>query len=143
VTVGAWIGLVAAVAAVLALLLVKPTRTLLDQRDRYADTTQRLTTLQAENERLHTKISALQDPAEISRTAREQNQRVPAGVKAVIVQPAPAPAALPAQWPFTLVNGVVTARLTDGTAAASTTTTVATTAAPTTGSTGSTATTAG
>jgi cell division protein FtsB len=120
VTALAWFGLLAAVGAVLALLLVKPIQTLLGQRDRYDATTEKLATIKAENERLQTRIAALQQPTEIARTAREQNQRVPPGVRAVIIQPAAAPDTLPRDWPFTLISGIVQARVDTGTASATT-----------------------
>ncbi len=113
----AWLGLLVAVAAVLALLLVKPTQTLFDQRDRYEGTSDRLATIRTENERLRTQVSALEQPVAVLTAAREQHQRVPPGVIAVVVQPEGPITSLPARWPFTLVQGVLESRVNDGTTA--------------------------
>jgi cell division protein FtsB len=113
----AWLGLVVAVAAVLALLLGKPTQTLLEQRDRYGDTSDRLATIRTENDRLRTQVSALEQPVAVLTAAREQHQRVPPGVIAIVVQPEGPVTSLPARWPFTLVQGVLESRVNDGTTA--------------------------
>ena len=99
------------VLTVLAVLFssVFPTRTWLDQRSELGDTRSRLAALEAANAELEAQIELLGTDAEIERIARAEFGLVMPGEEAYGVSPPePAPAALPATWPFTSLADDVT-----------------------------------
>jgi cell division protein FtsB len=122
------IALVAATTiGALAALLILPTRSWLTQRKLYAAETRKLEAVEKANEDLRQKIAALQTREEIARIARERYNLVKAGSQVFAVLPDPVPEPLPAVWPYTLIDDLVSMRLQHPESVP--TTTVATTAA--------------
>jgi cell division protein FtsB len=107
-----WLGLLALVVAGLGLLAVLPTRAWLDQRSQMEDKTQQLADLQARNAKLTDQLGHLQAPEAVDEVAREKLGLVRPDEKALAVLPAPklTLAALPAQWPYNLLQQLATAR---------------------------------
>jgi Septum formation initiator len=67
--------------------------------------------VQAANARLDGQIEALQTDAEVERIARARYNLVRNGDQIIAVLPAPAPNPLPNEWPYTLLQDIVTIRL--------------------------------
>lgn len=89
---------------VLAVLFygVFPTNTWLDQRGELDRTRAELGSLEAANAELAQQVALLGTDAEIERIARADYGLVLPGEEAyVVLPPEPAPATLPAHWPFT------------------------------------------
>jgi cell division protein FtsB len=107
---GVWVGLVAVVALALILFLVLPTRTWLSQRSSLSDSRHRLSVLQQENDALSARVTALQSPEEVERVARQQYGMVRPGEQPFAVAAPTSPAGLPAAWPYTIVQGILSAR---------------------------------
>lgn len=107
-----WTATLAAVGTGVAGLLIVPTRTWLTQRQQFRLDQQRLEIVQRVNAELDARIEALQTPEEIERIARERYNLVKGGDQVLAVLPAPAPNPLPAMWPYTLLQDIVTVRLT-------------------------------
>ncbi len=107
-----WLGLLALVVAGLGLLAVLPTRAWLDQRSQMKDKTQQLAALQARNAKLTDQLGHLQAPEAVDEVAREKLGLVRPDEKALAVLPAPklTLAALPAQWPYNLLQQLATTR---------------------------------
>jgi cell division protein FtsB len=107
-----WGGLVALVLAGLALLAVLPTRAWLAQRRQFRDGTEQLAEIQARNTKLQEQLAHIQSPEAVDEVARERLGLVRPTEKALAVLPAPTltMAALPARWPYTLLQQLATAR---------------------------------
>jgi cell division protein FtsB len=91
---------------VVAYLVAVPARNYVSQRAETAEANQGLATLQAEIDELETRSSALEDPAEAQRLAREEYHYVYPGEEAFVVLPAaPPPLPIPAGWPFDALKG--------------------------------------
>jgi len=103
---GAWSGLVALVLLGLGALALLPTRAWLNQRTQIADAERRLAAMQVENERMAAKVAGLQQPDDIAKEARSQFNLVRPNEASYAVLPAPLPtlAALPAQWPYNVIQ---------------------------------------
>ena len=101
-----WIGLVLLVLGGLAALATLPTRQWLNQRDQMARSTKQLTELQARNAELQTQLDHLTSPQANDDVARKELGLVRPGERAIAVLPAPqiTLAALPAEWPFTVIQ---------------------------------------
>ncbi len=117
-------------------LLIVPTRTWLSQRRQYADDLVKLDAVNAANARMEAQIEALQTPEEVERLARERYNLVKNGDQVVAVLPAPAPNPLPAAWPYTVIQDLVTVRLTYPDSIPATTVATKTGATPVTSTTG-------
>jgi cell division protein FtsB len=131
------IGVMGLIMVGVLLLAVLPTRAWFTQRRQLAASEQRLAVLKAENRKLSDQLAALQNPAEVQRVARDQFNLVKPGEQVINVLPLPAlsTAALPDEWPYSVVRSIAAARrasLAPGVAAAPATTVVPDAAAPTT-----------
>lgn len=82
-----------------------PARTYLDKRAEVGQAEDRAAQLRAENDKVQTRIDALQNDAELERLAREQYGLVKPGEEAYRVLPSPRDqAAVPDVWPFTRLD---------------------------------------
>ena len=108
---GTWLGLVGIVGAGLVLLALLPTRSWLSQRAQIRDAEKRLADIQLVNDRLEQRVQALSTPGEIDQVARTQFGLVKPGEASYALLPAPKITvdALPAQWPYTVIQKVVAA----------------------------------
>lgn len=114
-----------------ASLFIPPLRSWTTQQREYTETQKKLDAIRSANETLDAQIAALQTDAEVERIARERYNMVRKGDQVVAVLPAPAPNPLPAEWPYTVLQDIVTVRLQhpDAEPGATTAPTVASTAA--------------
>jgi cell division protein FtsB len=128
-----WVGGPIVVLAGFASLFIPPTRSFLNQRREYTENLRKLEAVQTANGRLENQIAALETDAEVERIARARYNLVRDGDQIIAVLPAPTPNQLPNEWPYTLLQDIVTIRLqhpeTMPGAVASTVATTATTAA--------------
>ena len=93
---------------VIAYLLAVPARNYVSQRAETAEANQSLGTLQSEIDDLEARSTALEDPAEAQRLAREEYHYVSPGEEAFVVLPAaPPPLPIPAGWPFEALKGAM------------------------------------
>jgi len=123
-----WTSLVLVVAAGLVVLLVMPTRTWLAQKRQIASASNKLTEVNAANDKLQAKVDAVATKAEVERVAREQYGYSRPGEVVFSMSPSPAPA-VPDSWPYLLVLDIVAVRGTTAmTAVTAATAPVATTA---------------
>ena len=106
-----WVGIPLVVLAGFAALFIVPTKSYLNQRKQYNENVRKLEAVQAANARLDSQIEALQTDAEVERIARARYNLVRNGDQIVAVLPAPAPNPLPNEWPYTLLQDIVTIRL--------------------------------
>jgi cell division protein FtsB len=106
-----WVGIPLVVLAGFAALFIVPTKSYLNQRKQYNENVRKLEAVQAANARLDNQIEALQTDAEVERIARARYNLVRNGDQIVAVLPAPAPNPLPNEWPYTLLQDIVTIRL--------------------------------
>jgi cell division protein FtsB len=91
---------------VIAYLVAVPTRNYFSQRSETASADAELDTLQAEIDELEDRSTALEDPDEVIRIAREEYHYVNPGEEAfVVLPPAPPPLPIPAGWPFDALKG--------------------------------------
>jgi cell division protein FtsB len=107
-----WGGLVALVLAGVALLAVLPTRAWMHQRDQVRAGEAQLAELDARNAALRAQLEHLQSPEAVDEVARDKLGLVKPTEKALAVNPAPelTLAALPARWPYTLLQQLAAAR---------------------------------
>jgi cell division protein FtsB len=128
-----WVGGPIVVLAGFASLFIPPTRSYLNQRRQYTENLRKLEAVQAANGRLESQIAALDTDGEVERIARARYNLVRDGDQIIAVLPAPTPNQLPNEWPYTLLQDIVTIRLqhpeTMPGAAPATVTTIATTTA--------------
>jgi cell division protein FtsB len=106
-----WVGIPIVVLAGFAALFIVPTKSYLNQRKQYNENLRKLEAVQAANARLDGQIEALQTDAEVERIARARYNLVRNGDQIIAVLPAPAPNPLPNEWPYTLLQDIVTIRL--------------------------------
>ncbi len=106
-----WVGIPIVVLAGFAALFIVPTKSYLNQRKQYNENLRKLEAVQAANARLDTQIEALQTDTEVERIARARYNLVRNGDQIIAVLPAPAPNPLPNEWPYTLLQDIVTIRL--------------------------------
>jgi cell division protein FtsB len=106
-----WVGIPLVVLAGFAALFIVPTKSYLNQRKQYNENLRKLEAVQAANARLDGQIEALQTDAEVERIARARYNLVRNGDQIIAVLPAPAPNPLPNEWPYTLLQDIVTIRL--------------------------------
>jgi cell division protein FtsB len=106
-----WVGIPLVVLAGFAALFIVPTKSYLNQRKQYSENLRKLEAVQAANARLDGQIEALQTDAEVERIARARYNMVRSGDQIIAVLPAPAPNPLPNEWPYTLLQDIVTIRL--------------------------------
>jgi cell division protein FtsB len=106
-----WVGIPIVVVAGFAALFIVPTKSYLNQRKQYNESLRKLEAVQAANARLDSQIEALQTDAEVERIARARYNLVRNGDQIIAVLPAPAPNPLPNEWPYTLLQDIVTIRL--------------------------------
>lgn len=106
-----WVGIPIVVLAGFAALFIVPTKSYLNQRTQYNENLRKLEAVQAANARLDSQIEALQTDAEVERIARARYNLVRNGDQIIAVLPAPAPNPLPNEWPYTLLQDIVTIRL--------------------------------
>ena len=106
-----WVGIPLVVLAGFAALFIVPTKSYLNQRKQYNENVRKLEAVQAANARLDGQIKALQTDAEVERIARARYNLVRNGDQIIAVLPAPAPNPLPNEWPYTLLQDIVTIRL--------------------------------
>jgi cell division protein FtsB len=106
-----WVGIPLVVLAGFAALFIVPTKSYLNQRKQYNENVRKLEAVQAANARLDSQIEALQTDAEVERIARARYNLVRNGDQIIAVLPAPAPNPLPNEWPYTLLQDIVTIRL--------------------------------
>jgi cell division protein FtsB len=101
-----------AVVAGLVLLALLPTRSWLNQRSQIRDAERRLAEMRVVNDRLQRRVDALSTPAEVDQVARAQFSLVKPGEAAYALLPLPKITidALPAQWPYTVIQQVVAVR---------------------------------
>lgn len=106
------IGVIGLIMVGVLLLAVLPTRAWFSQRRQLAASEQRLAVLKAENRKLADQLAALQNPAEVQRVARDQFNLVKPGEQVINVLPLPAlsTAALPNEWPYSVVRSIAAAR---------------------------------
>jgi cell division protein FtsB len=99
--------IVAVIAAlVIAYLVAVPARNYFSQRTETASANAKLDTLQSEIDELEDRSTALEDPDEAIRIAREEYHYVNPGEEAFVVLPAaPPPLPIPAGWPFDALKG--------------------------------------
>lgn len=107
-----WLGLLALVVAGLGLLAVLPTRAWLDQRRQMTEKTAQLAELQARNAKLDDQLGHLQSPEAVDEVAREKLGLVRPDEKALAVLPAPKLTldALPAEWPYNVLQQLAAVR---------------------------------
>jgi cell division protein FtsB len=106
-----WVGGPIVVLAGFAALFIVPTKSFLNQRSQYTENLRKLEAVQAANGRLETQIAALETDAEVERIARARYNLVRDGDQIIAVLPAPTPNQLPNEWPYTLLQDIVTIRL--------------------------------
>ena len=106
-----WVGIPIVVLAGFAALFIVPTKSYLNQRKQYNENVRKLDAVKAANARLDGQIEALQTDAEVERIARARYNLVRNGDQIIAVLPAPAPNPLPNEWPYTLLQDIVTIRL--------------------------------
>lgn len=101
--------IVFAISLLVVLYLVAvPARNYWNQRADTADADGSLNALQTEIDELEARSTALEDPAEVERLAREEYHYVYPGEEAFVVLPAaPPPLPIPAGWPFDALKGAV------------------------------------
>jgi cell division protein FtsB len=99
-----WPVLVTGLLVAALFVFVFPTRTYLAQREETQRTQAQLDILDAQNDALSARITALQTDEEIERLAREQFDLVRPGEQAFAVLPAPAITDLPPGFPFDLIR---------------------------------------
>ncbi len=104
---GMWFALIVVVTIGVLVVAVFPTRSWLQQRSAVTEAERKLAVIETENARLDARITALQDPAEIERVAREKYGLVKPGETAFAILPAPAASVLPAGFPFNLLPGLL------------------------------------
>lgn len=106
-----WFGLVLLVLGGLAALAALPTRQWLNQRDQMKASTAQLAELQERNAQLQTELDHLQSPQANDDVARKELGLVKPDEKALAVLPAPkiTLAALPAEWPYTVIQQLAAA----------------------------------
>lgn len=103
-------GLVLACAVVLS-LFVLPVKAYFEQRDLYNRKTAEFDALADANEQLQNEVNDLSTPEGIRNAARTQLGYVlPGEQKLAFAQTPELPTDLPAQWPYTLVTGIVAIR---------------------------------
>jgi cell division protein FtsL len=86
-----WPFLVSVAVVGVLFLLVFPARTYLTQRRSLVAAQTKVKVLTTQNKNLDQRVTALQDPAEIERLAREQYGMVKPGEEAYAILPTPAP----------------------------------------------------
>jgi cell division protein FtsB len=106
-----WVGGPIVVLAGFAALFIPPTRSYLNQKRQYTENLRKLEAVQAANGRLENQIAALETDAEVERIARARYNLVRDGDQIIAVLPAPTPNQLPNEWPYTLLQDIVTIRL--------------------------------
>ncbi|MFM9084812.1 MAG: FtsB family cell division protein, partial [Actinomycetota bacterium] len=88
-----------------------PTRDYFSQRTALAQKQAEYDALADANEQLQVEVNELQTPEGVRRAARDHLGFVMPGEKRLkLLPPADLPVDLPAQWPYTLVTGIVTVR---------------------------------
>ena len=103
-------GLVLAFATVLS-LFVLPVKAYFEQRDVFNKKTAEFNALADANEQLQNEVNDLSTPEGIRNAARAQLGYVLPGEQKLAFAQTPAlPTDLPAQWPYTLVTGIVAVR---------------------------------
>ena len=107
-----WGGLLLLVLAGVALLAVLPTRAWLNQRRQLRESTTQLAQLQARNAKMQEQLDHIQAPDAVDEVARAKLGLVRPGEKALAVLPAPklTLAALPKEWPYTLLQQLAVTR---------------------------------
>lgn len=87
-------------------LVLYPTRSYLSQRDAIRASETKLAKLDAENDRLLTRINQLKSNSEVERLARRDLGMVRPGEHAFSMVQAPAFTGVPDRWPFNLVKAI-------------------------------------
>lgn len=106
-----WVGIPLVVLAGFAALFIVPTKSWLNQRKQYNETVRKLEAVKQANSKLDDRIATLKTDEEVERIARARYNLVRTGDQVIVVLPAPAPNALPNEWPYTLFQDIVTIRL--------------------------------
>ena len=106
-----WVGIPVVVVAGFAALLIVPTKSYLTQKATYDETVRKLDAVREANAKLDERKAALQTDAEVERIARARYNLVRNGDQIIAVLPAPAPNPLPNEWPYTILQDIVTVRL--------------------------------
>jgi cell division protein FtsB len=106
-----WIGIPLVVLAGFASLLIVPTRAWINQQRHKDASTTKLEMVREANAKLEEQIAALGTDEEIIRIARARYNLVRNGDQVMAVLPSPAPYPLPNEWPYTLLQDIVTVRL--------------------------------
>ncbi len=106
-----WVGIPLVVLAGFASLLIVPTKSYLNQKKQYSESVTKRDAVRAANAHLDDQITALQTDEEIVRIARARYNLVRNGDQVMAVLPSPVPFPLPNEWPYTLLQDIVTVRL--------------------------------
>jgi cell division protein FtsB len=106
-----WVGIPLVVIAGFAALFIVPTKSWLNQKRQYKEATIKLQAVKAANAQFDEQIAALQTDEEIIRIARARYNLVRNGDQVMAVLPSPVPYPLPNEWPYTLLQDIVTIRL--------------------------------